>query len=133
MNICVDLRPLHGNDAKRGIGIYIINLIKHILEIDKTNEYILVIEKQVARKVLAFIDNIDLEQLKIAYFSPLRLLESWISDCSEFHEKIYKILQKYPGIIVMHDYSLHAFIYHISWVSNNYSFYMNEFKGCDFN
>jgi glycosyltransferase involved in cell wall biosynthesis len=46
------------------------------------------------------------------------------------HQFVYDTLEKYPGIVVLHDIFLHGFLWNISLLKGNYKKYIDLFEYC---
>lgn len=49
---------------------------------------------------------------------------------SLYHKYMYGLLDRYPGIVVLHDFSLHAMVRAAAYVDNDLQFYVDEMKFC---
>lgn len=63
LTIAVDLRPLQGPSGKRGIGVYIRNLIYNLSLIDKVNRYIFVYYKSLPKPEFSVSDDFSYNEL----------------------------------------------------------------------
>ncbi len=51
-----------------------------------------------------------------------------MGNSSMYHEYMYSIIEKYPGLVVLHDYSLHGFIYSITASRGEKNRYIEEMR-----
>jgi glycosyltransferase involved in cell wall biosynthesis len=105
-------------NQKSGIAKYVFRLLP---EIKKYFDITLFIDDTRIKTTFLKMDGVTIYSINEYETKHLEFDETiyHLGNSTDFHTEIYKMADKYPGIIELHDTNIHIFLQHLSFYSNN--------------